>query len=155
MCQFHLTYIYIEGVGVGGGGSWAGSWHGAEDRPKGPRAEQCGTSGRQICLAMGDLWQFNLLPVPSPSLPFIRGDISYCECLNPWEQFQRILLSIWSFGTSFLILDLSSSLAGPRQSLDWASILLSCSTIQSNSRLLSVFNFVVLTNTIITTTQNL
>ena len=126
---------------MGGGGSWAGSWHGAEDRPKGPRAEQCGTSGRQISweiLAMGDLWQLNLLPVPSPSLPFIRGDISYCECSNPWEQFPRIRLLIWSFRTSSLIHDLSSSLAGPWQGLDWASILLSCSTIQSDSRLLSV-----------------
>ena len=32
-----------------GGGSWGGSWLGAEDRPKGPnKADPAGTSGMQI-----------------------------------------------------------------------------------------------------------
>ena len=31
-----------------GGGSWGGSWLGAEDRPKGPKHNQTGTSGRKV-----------------------------------------------------------------------------------------------------------
>ena len=31
-----------------GGGSWGGSWLGAEDRPKGPKHNQTGTSGMKV-----------------------------------------------------------------------------------------------------------